>query len=137
MDTCHYVLLTGYLATPLIHLLLFILLEESQCRRTLLFTVSWKKPREQLWKCLQFLSQEKWVESTSVFSWLGSILLKYCLFWAQTQNTSVSDGLGKQINKQANIDFSFMFVDMCHMCLLFMPNKSNKIYLPSCVCVCI
>lgn len=78
-------------------------------------------------------SQEKWAGSTSVFSWLRSILLKYCLFWAQTQNTNVSDGLGKQINKQANIDYSFMFVDMCHMCLLFMPNKSNKINLAFCV----
>lgn len=81
-------------------------------------------------KMFAVLSQEKWAGSTSVFSWLRRILLKYCLFWAQAQNTNVSDGLGKQINKQANIDYSFMFVGMCHMCLLFMQNKT---YLRFCV----
>lgn len=55
------------------------------------------------------LSRGKWAGCTSFFSWLRSILLKYCLFWAQTLNTSVSDGLCKQINKQANIDRSFVY----------------------------
>lgn len=71
--------------------------------------------------------------STSIFSWLRSILFKYCLLWAQAQNTNVNDGLGKQINKQANIDCSFMFVYMSHMCLLLMPNKPDKTYLTFCV----
>lgn len=121
MDTRHYVLLTGYLAiiphtsysSAFIHIIGRITavrcqLEEIERAAVKMFAV---------------LSQEKWAGSTSIFSWLRCILLKYCLFWAQTQNTSVSDGLGKQINKQANIDCSFVFVYMGHMCLLFMPNK--------------
>lgn len=61
-------------------------------------------------KCLEFYLRGREVGRTSVFSWFRSILLKWCLFWAQTQNTSVSDGLGKQINKWLDIDCSLMFV---------------------------
>lgn len=136
MDTCHYALLSGYLAviphtsyTPaFIHFIGRITAAKSFAVHCQLEEIE-----RAAVKMFAVLSQEKWAGSTSVFSWLRSILLKYCLFWAQTQNTNVSDGLGKQIHKQANIDYSFMFVDMCHMCLLFMPNKSNKIYLSFCV----
>lgn len=50
-------------------------------------------------KCLLFHLGGKWAGSTSILSWLKSILLKDCLFWAQTQNSNVSDGLGNQINR--------------------------------------
>lgn len=39
----------------------------------------------------------------------------------------------RRASKQANIDYSFVFV-MGHMCLLFIPNKSNVVELACCVC---
>lgn len=74
-------------------------------------------------KMFAALSQEERAGSTSVFSWLGCILLQGCLFWAP--NTGVSDRrLGKQTNKQANIDCGSVLVYMCQMCLLLIPNSS-------------
>lgn len=81
--------------------------EKSQHWRTLLLLSVWGN-RKSSCEMFTVLSQGRWAGCTSFFSWLRSILLNYCLFWAQTLNTSVSDGLCKQINKRANIDRSFV-----------------------------
>lgn len=95
-------LVTGYLAmishtsytSAFIHCCMM-----NHSAQELCFSLSVGRNRGSICEMFAVLSQGKWAGSTSVLSWLKSILLKYCLFWAQAQNSNVSDGLGKQINR--------------------------------------
>lgn len=63
-------------------------------------------------KMFALSSREKCAAHTSVFSWAEKASSrKFCLFWAQAQNTRVSDELGRQTDKQLGVCHSFMFVD--------------------------
>ena len=124
MLTCYYILLTSFflgMITPPPPPLSYIWFHSCHTKNHSareLFNSLWAVNRKSSCECLFVLSLGKRAGSTSVLSCLKSLLLKYCLFWAQTQNSKVSDWAG-QASKQANIGCGFVFV--------YVPNKSNKI----------